>query len=176
MPDQFRCVTCGVVHEGVPLAYRVLKPLDLMRLGRGRLGTIHGEWATLRERDGSERYFLLGQLLFPIDEGDEFAFTVWVEQSAVDMDRILSRWEDDDRVDDPPTEGKLNVTLPGYEDTNGLAVRVHQRPPGMRPFVELTTDDHVLSMYQRDGMPHAEVHRLAAVAKSPRRLRGLFGS
>jgi hypothetical protein len=109
-----------------------------------------------------QHFFVRAQLSLPIQGSDEvFAWTVWVTQSEASFRRIVERWHEPDRVNDPPTFGYLSAILPYQPSTLNLNARLHQRAVGLRPLVELEPTDHPLAVEQREGITWARVQALA---------------
>jgi hypothetical protein len=61
---------------------------------------------------------------------------IWVQVAATDFYRILSNWNKSDVGD--VLEGEMNSNLPCYKhSTLNLKLRLHTRPDGLRPYVEV---------------------------------------
>jgi hypothetical protein len=75
-----------------------------------------------------------------------------VSQSHASMERLLAAWDSPERAILEPTFGWLSSRLDGYPETLNMKTRVHQRPPGERPLVELEATDHPLAVEQRSGI------------------------
>lgn len=123
-------------------------------------------------------HFILANIELPHREHETFVYTCWISLSDASFQRINERWEATDRENDEPTFGWLSSVLPTYEPTTwALKARVHQRPVGERPWVELEPTDHPLSIEQRSGIDDT---RIAAVwhsfSPSRRELKKLYGN
>jgi len=162
MADSYICGTCGKTHQGAPLrwgpdapnAWAAMAQHD--REKRGELGT---DQCVIDE----ERFFIRGQIEIPVvDVKDVFAWLVWIEVSAQDFGRMSKLWTVAGREQkDPSHSGVLANELAIYEEqTLGLKVKLHTRPVGERPFVEVVAD-HKLRDEQRDGISSHHVQDIA---------------
>ena len=71
-------------------------------------------------------------------------------------------WEIEGRESEPPYFGWLSTSLPCYEaETFLLKTRVHTRPVGRRPFIELEPTEHSLAIEQRNGITLKRVQEIA---------------
>ena len=48
--------------------------------------------------------------------------------------------------------GILSIPIPSYPETMGLAVSIHLRDDGIRPYVAIAPTDHPIYAEQRDGV------------------------
>lgn len=98
-------------------------------------------------------YFVRGCLEIPvIGEEEPFIWGVWVSLSRKNFEREKSLAKDPKRVEEPPYVGWFCSRVPVYPDTLLLKARVHSRPVGTRPAVELQRTDHPLAVEQRSGI------------------------
>ena len=146
----FRCATCGVWHEGVPLNFGI----DLPDLGippdqkTDRLWT-DGDFCVV---DGKE-FFIRGCVEIPVVDGPgPLIYGVWTSLSERSFRRARELGNGDVPPDEPPWFGWFANTLTGYPDTFLLKSLVHPRPGGLRPRIELEPTDHPLSVEQHDGI------------------------
>lgn len=150
----FRCEACGEEHSGLPLAYRMVQP---------DVDPREHDFAYLRDGELCKigpANFILANLELPYED-DKFVFTSWVSLSDESFAHIDERWEADDREFDEPVFGWFASLLPTYEPpTWALKTRVHQRPVGERPWIELEPTDHPLAIEQRSGI---SAERVAAL-------------
>jgi hypothetical protein len=112
-----------------------------------------------------EHFFIRGRLEIPIVGAEQpFAWDVWVTMGRADFDRAIEYWDTPGRERLlEPTGGYLSTTLPGYPDTLNLMSRVHTRPLGLRPYIELEPTDHPLSIEQRTGITWDRVEEIASL-------------
>ena len=98
-------------------------------------------------------HFILANLELPYKEHEKFVWTCWISLSDASLERIDNRWEAEGRENDEPAFGWFSNDLPTYDPpTWSLKARVHQRPVGERPWIELEPTDHPLAIEQRDGI------------------------
>jgi hypothetical protein len=166
----YECGSCGERHWA-PMSWRLEKP-DLDPGDSAFKFSREGELCTV-----GNHHFILANVELPHCGGEKFVWTCWVSLSDASFQRIDQRWEAADRQNDEPAIGWLSSILPTYEpSTWALKARVHQRPVGERPWVELEPTDHPLSLEQRNGIEDA---RLAAIyhvcSPSRRALKDLYG-
>ena len=99
--------------------------------------------------------FILANIELPVVGGDDpFVWTCWFSLSEASFERMDRLWEEPGREEQEPAFGWLSSALPTYvPSTIGLKARVHTRPVGERPWVELEPTQHPLAVEQRDGIP-----------------------
>lgn len=103
-------------------------------------------------RDGElcavgSHHFILANIELPYRGSQLFVWACWISLSDGGFQRIDERWAAQDRENDEPAFGWLSSILPTYVPTTwALKARVHQRPVGERPWVELEPTDHPLSI------------------------------
>jgi hypothetical protein len=115
---------------------------------------IKGEW-----------FFAHGLIEIPVIDCDEpFSWGVWVSLSKENYDRMAQLWETSGREHEPPYFGWLSTQLPVYSPTTiNLKTRLHTRPIGQRPFIELEPTGHPLAVEQRKGITRARVEQIADI-------------
>ena len=108
-----------------------------------------------------EDYFIRGCLEIPVHGEDEpFIWGVWVSLSRERFKREKRLADDPKRVEEPPYVGWFCSRVPIYPDTLLLKARVHCRPVGTRPFIELQPTDHLLAVEQRSGISVQRVREI----------------
>ncbi|MFJ5231016.1 DUF2199 domain-containing protein [Kitasatospora sp. NPDC088391] len=114
-----------------------------------------------------QHFFVKGLIEIPVlGSAEVFSWGVWVSLSRDNFGRALERWETPGREGEPPYFGWLSTELPIYSpDTVNLRTRVHTRPVGERPYVELEPTDHPLAVEQRTGITRDRVHEIAAAVR-----------
>jgi hypothetical protein len=117
---------------------------------------------------GGERYFVRGLLVIPVAGAEEdFTWGVWVEVSEGSFERMSELWQTPNREREPPYPGWLANALPSYAaSTLGMLARVKTRPVGLKPVVQVSADDHPLSVEQQQGIPLDRVREIAAALGS----------
>ena len=163
MSDSYLCNICGERHDGAPLSWGPDAPdmwVDLPSTGREKRGEVGTDQAMIDE----EHFFIRGRLEIPVvDTGDQFAWLVWVEVKVDDLFHMSERWTMEDRETTSPYEGRLANNLGVYSHpTLGLQVKIHTRPVGERPYIEVL-EDHMLFHEQRDGISSHRVRSYAAI-------------
>ena len=159
----WRCATCGDAHRGLVTVFGPSSPdpWASATAGQRAAGGINADTCVLTIDDDTF-YFIRGEI--PIDivdsDSDDFAWAVWVSLSEQNMQRLAGVWDQPERVELPPMFAWLSNELSVYErSTTNLAVNVHQREPGIAPWIELDpADDHPMVHEQREGIT---LHHLA---------------
>ena len=163
MSDDFEyvCHRCGEKHAGLPYAYGGAYAPDYWNdeLANDETSLLDEELCVI----GGENFFVRARIILPvIDEVREFEWGVWVSLSHTNFERTVELWTAEGREQEPSYFGFVATTLPTYEPTTlELKSRVHTRPVGERPVVELEPTDHPLAVEQRDGITRARVQEIA---------------
>jgi len=126
------------------------------RTKRGELGT---DQCVIDEK----HFFVRGRIEIPVlDTGEVFAWLAWVEVSPSDFVRMSNVWTVAGREKKSPLcEGSVANELPIYgSPTLGLTAKLHTRPVGVRPLVEVT-GAHELVNEQRNGISSHQVQEIA---------------
>ena len=163
MSDSYTCRTCSGEHPGPPLVWGAEAPTPYLSLPpEERDRALLSSDQCVIETPDDVHYFVRGRLEIPILGSEEgFAWLVWVSQSATSFARANELWTTPGREREPPTFGWLCSDLPYPETTLHLKTRVHTRPVGERPVVELEPSDHPLTMEQREGITWRRVQEIA---------------
>lgn len=159
----FTCRVCGQFHDELPLRFGPPAPAAYYEIPEDER-----EERCLLSSDqcavDRNRFFIVGNLELPIIGSTElFSWDIWVELSQKDFERAYALWEQPGRESEPPYSGSLATLLPDYPETIGLKVRVHTRPVGLRPFIELESSNHPLVTEQRQGITMDRIQRLAEI-------------
>jgi hypothetical protein len=156
MEFQFKCVSCGQVHCGMPtfgahapLSYYEVPAAE--REARCGLGTdecvIDEKW-----------FFVRGCIEIPVHgETECFSWGVWVSLSEASFKQWSECFDAPKRSHIGPFFGWLNAWLKPYPDTINLKAKVCLRDNGIRPYIELEPTDHPLAIEQRDGISKARL-------------------
>lgn len=117
----------------------------------------------------AQHFFVKGLIEIPVqDGGDVFSWGVWVSLSRENFFRMADSWDTPGREAEEPSFGWLNTELPVYAPTTvDLKTRVHTRPLGERPYVEVEPTDHPLAIEQRNGITPARVRAIAEAVLHP---------
>ncbi|MDG4788449.1 DUF2199 domain-containing protein [Micromonospora sp. WMMD1102] len=161
MHDQrYQCRCCGQQHEGLPFSYGSDAPAYWRDdLAQDEQSLLDDELCIIQ----AQHFFVRARIVIPVlDATAEFDWTVWVSLSRANFERMTDLWTTPGREREPSYFGWLSSELPGYEPTTlNLKTRVHTRPVGERPSVELEPTDHPLAVEQRTGITLDRVQRFA---------------
>jgi hypothetical protein len=165
------CVACNQEHSGPPLAWGPAAPdawTQLAETERAERGEISSDQCVIDDL----RFFVLGRLEIPVVRSEDiFAWLVWVEVKPNDFFDISEKWNLLGRENTPPYDAALANQLGLYEGaTSGLQIRLHTRPIGDRPSIEVL-GSHQLADEQKNGITEARVqeiaHLLTHVSQNP---------
>lgn len=160
MPTSFKCATCGQEHDGLPQDYSFGLPdevFELRFLERYRRSRSNSDLCTLDE----SRFFIRGVIPLPFRSSDEeYCWGVWVEVSQADHDKYVLGY-DEDLSSEPSFNGRLANSIPGYEETKGLAVSAKFGAQGQRPSYSLDPSlTHKLASDQNTGITEERHHEM----------------
>jgi hypothetical protein len=148
----YYCATCGEYHKDLPMAYGAAVPV-----GYFLIPETEREKRCFLTKDQCEiddkEYFIRGRI--PLDvEGNKnmFFWNVWVKITQKDYNRVAEKWDDENRVLEPPYTGILASELEPYPHTQGLSIKVITQPVGIVPTVILEEYDHPLYFEQESGI------------------------
>jgi hypothetical protein len=163
MAVAYTCRICGLVHDGLPLSWGPDAP-DMWAEMSPDERSQRGEAGTDQTVIDDRHFFIRGRIEDPITEtGETFAWLVWVEVSATDFFEMSELWTVEGReTKAEPCDGRLANSLRIYEEpTLGLSVKVHTRPVGDRPFVEIMGEHQLRDEQIRGITLHRvkEIHR-----------------
>lgn len=155
------CSRCGARHEGVPLDWARDRP-DYWDGGRTEGDWLSDDLCTWTDDAGQPSYFIRGVLPIPIPEtGKELGYGVWSSLSATSFRRVVERWDEPARVDEPSYFGWLSNQILGYPDTLNLPLDVVVQEIDKRPVLMLHDGDHPLIQEQRRGVSMGRVQEIA---------------
>ncbi|MFJ7250206.1 DUF2199 domain-containing protein [Kitasatospora sp. NPDC098652] len=117
----------------------------------------------------AQHHFVKGLVEIPvIGSSDVFSWGVWVSLSPENFSRAADLWDTPGRESEKPYFGWLTTELPVYSpSTVNLKTRLHTRPIGRRPLIELEPTDHPLAVEQRTGITLARVREIAQAVLHP---------
>lgn len=161
MSEGFICRVCGQHHPELPMSFGTEAPAVYFAIPedeRTARCELTEEVCVVDDRE----FFIRGCLEIPVVDGPQpFVWGVWTSLSHASMQRMGQIWDRPGREGEPPCFGWLCTSLPLYPDTLQLKTRVHIRPLGQRPFVELEQNDHPLAIEQRTGITLDRVRQIA---------------
>ncbi|MFD7710342.1 DUF2199 domain-containing protein [Streptomyces sp. NPDC059786] len=122
----------------------------------------------------AQHYVVKGLIEMPVvGSGELFSWGVWVFLSRENFSRAADLWYTAGRECEEPYFGRLTTELLAYPSTTlNLRNRVHIRPVGERPCVELEPTGHPLAVEQRTGITLERVRDIAAGVLHPGGDRG----
>lgn len=167
----FKCTACYKVHEGSP-SFSYDAPVHYSELSDDEKAKaqLDSDTCVITHDEGVDR-FVRVVLEVPIaGVSQPFTWGVWVSLSQASFERYLGTWDDPDESDS--YFGWLCNRLPFYPDTNGLMTMVRPRKHGLRPYLELKPDSHLLAMHQHEGISvqlAQEIAECAIHSNHPRR-------
>ncbi|WP_407988795.1 DUF2199 domain-containing protein [Kitasatospora sp. CMC57] len=163
----FICTCCGEHHAEVPLNFSSPAPAYwLPEMGGDAKSVLTADQCVIQ----GESFFVQGLIEIPvIGTDDVFSWGVWVSLSRPNFDRASELWETAGRESEPPYFGWLSTELFLYSpSTINLKTRLHTRPVGTRPFIELEPTDHPLAVEQRTGITRERVQQIAEAVLHPK--------
>ena len=156
----FRCRDCDQEHPGPPMAFASPAPdFWLPEFADDPESFLEEELCVIQRK----AYFVRALIEIPVhDAPDSFSWNVWVSLSRDSMRMMTDHWETPGREADPSYFGWLSTELLPYAPTTvNLKTRVHTRPLGERPVVELEPTGHPLAVEQREGITLTRVQEFA---------------
>ncbi|MDN5201960.1 DUF2199 domain-containing protein [Fulvivirgaceae bacterium BMA10] len=148
----FYCVSCGLYHKDLPMAYESDGPEQYFQIPesqREMRSDITQDTYVLDEKS----FFIKGQIRIPVsDSKDDFAWNVWIEITEDDFTREQEQWLEENRFLSEPYSGTLDTQLTCYPNTIGLNVKIRTQQVGIIPIVELEESNHPLSLEQEIGI------------------------
>ena len=157
--DGFRCHTCGLWHEGVPLDYSYDSPHYWSEELKSDLNSFHNsDFCVIRRK----YFFIKGVIEIPvIGHSDRFSFGVWVSLREQNFQRMVDISNDPAIVEEPAYFGWLSNSIDLYTETLNLKTNVKHRGAKLRPYIELEPTDHLLAIEQRNGITWDRVREIA---------------
>ena len=161
----YECHVCGQEHPGPPSSWGPPAPdaWGLLNESQRSEGELSSDQCVLSDGERG-RCFVLGRLEIPVHgQPESFAWLVWVEVQPIDLQDMHEKWLQQGRESTSPYEGLLANHLSIYKhDTLGLPVRLHTRPVGERPFIEVAGEHH-LATEQQEGIEESRVQEIAEI-------------
>ncbi len=156
----FVCRICGNRHDPLSLSFQVDSPDTWNAISpadRPHRGELSSDTCII----DNQFFFVRGNIEIPvIGESKPFSYGAWVSLAEQNFRRCCALWASPGREKEPSYFGWLNTQLPGYPDTFNLKIRLHTRPVGERPFIELEPTAHPLAVEQRTGITLSRVQEI----------------
>lgn len=160
----FICTTCGEYHSELPMVLGPAAPAAWEQLPANERAA-RGELSSDQCVIDDSQFFVRGRLEIPVAGSTEsFTWLVWVGLSREYFTRAYEFWFKEGRESEPPYPANLQSALPYSPGTLNLAVRLHTRPVGQRPYVEVVTHEHVLYRQQQHGVTLEQVQAIVESA------------
>jgi hypothetical protein len=163
----FKCNSCGEMHEGSP-SFSYPHPLayELLSEEERRKAKLNSDLCMLSNENGAHR-FVRVVLEIPIHGVDEpFTWGVWASLSEGNFMRYLDTCNNPDESDS--YFGWFCNRLPYYPNTVNLKTNVRPRKGGMRPYLDLERNGHLLAEHLYNGITVQLAQEIAEVAQHRR--------
>ena len=156
----FKCGKCSKIHEGSPsFGYDAPWHYSGLSVEERAYSELKSDTCVIRHDEGVDR-FIRVVLEVPIHGVDKpFMWGVWVSLSEKSFTRYLETWDEPDESDS--YFGWLCNRLPYYEDTINLKVQVRPRRGGLRPYLELERNGHLLAEHLCEGISIQQAQEIA---------------
>jgi hypothetical protein len=166
----WECSLCDDEHEGTPLLFGADAPWRLFVPEEDFASRVELTEGLCVVDDA--QFFLRGHLELPVhDHEAPFVWSVWCSISRASFERMTANWDDPARVHTAPYFGWLVTELPYEPSTRNLKTNLHERAPGIVPYILVEPTDHPLAVAQREGVTlawvRATAHALATGAPLP---------
>ena len=162
MNPGYKCVTCGQWHDDLPMCFGPAAPYLYETMPpeeRVQRAEINADQCVIDD----EHFFVRGRLeISVLDNDGPFVWLVWVSLSLDNFMRACELWETPGREKELPYFSWLSSKLPYRPDTLSLKTKVHTRPVGQRPFIELEPIDHPLAIEQRNGITMSRIQEIVS--------------
>lgn len=159
MAIRFKCACCDEIVEDMP-SFAWEKPLSYFEVPKETREAdifLTGELCVIAD----ERFFIRGCIEIPVfGSEDPFIWGVWVSLSEENFMEFQESLAKNERSSYGPYPGWLNVSIPAYPETENLKAIIHIRNDGIRPYIELETNEHPLAIEQQEGIT---VNRVAEI-------------
>jgi hypothetical protein len=159
MQNIWTCSRCGEVHQSTP-GYSFGAPWPWYGIPEHQRHDceLSDNFCALFDQD----FFVRGCIEIPVlGGGDPLIWGVWVSLSKENFERQKKMLSNPARIDEPPQFGWLCSRIQVFPDTLLLKTRVHSRPVGTRPYIELEPTQHPIAVEQRNGISQERVREIA---------------
>lgn len=163
MIEDYKCRTCGKVHEDLPTSFAAEFPdmyANLNRDQRDARAVIGSDQCIIDQT----WFFLRGCLEIPIvGSQNPFLWGLWASVREKVFDEIEECWELEGRETRGPFKGRLANSLAEYPETLNLKLKIVIQPVGTRPLFTLEEGEHQLAIEQATGISRTRALDLAAM-------------
>ncbi|KZN99719.1 DUF2199 domain-containing protein [Pseudobacillus badius] len=158
----YTCRCCGNYHNELPMSYGRPVPdycYEIPLEEQEERIEMNEDLCIIDE----EYFFVRGCIEIPVVDGEgPFIWDVWVSLSENNFHQTIDYWETEGREQKlEPMFGWLSTALPCYPETINLKTRVHTRPVGFSPSIELEPTEHLLAVEQREGIMVERIKQMA---------------
>lgn len=173
---RWKCHNCEEWHTGPCLDFSYDAPIywsdEDQKTNQANLRGVEQLPKTYLDEDlciiNGEDFFVRGILHLPIiGTAETLRWGIWGSLSKENFQKLISVFEEPERVELPPMFSWLSNKIDEYTDTLNLKMYAHIREPGERPIFELEPTDHPLSQEFHKGISPERVKEIMT-----RRLRG----
>lgn len=159
---RWTCSRCGEEHVGLPLDWAFDAPA-YWDGGRTEDDFLTEDLCVWTDDEPKLNFFIRGVLEIPVAGSEQtLGYGVWSSLSKDSFKRVVDRWDDPGRVEQPPYFGWLCNSLPGYPETLSLPLDVVPQELETRPLIVLHEGDHPLVVEQHEGI---SMERAQAIAE-----------
>ena len=160
----FRCSACGRDHDEDEVSFASPVPLQwgLLRPEERAASDITDDVCIISSSEGLSFYVRCSLEIPILGSQQTYSWGVWCSISEASMREMHEHWDGPERAHMGHYFGWLCTSIPTYPDTAFLKASVQQRPPGLRPLVELHPCDHPLVVDQRQGMERQRLQSILA--------------
>ena len=154
------CNICGKEFDNLPMYFGAEAPWHLM-VGEAEFSSRVELTNDQCVVDG-KHFFVRGHIEIPVlDAKESFIFSVWSSLSEQSFHHMDTRWDNSERVNDPPYFGWLCSSISIYPDTIGLKTSVQSRAVGIVPLLTLELTAHPLTVEHHQGINMDRVFQIA---------------
>jgi hypothetical protein len=166
---RWKCHSCEEWHTGPCLDFSYNAPIywseEDEKANQASLRNVDQSPSTFLDEDlciiNDEDFFVRGILHLPIiGTAETFRWGIWGSLSRENFQKLVSVFDDLERVDLPPMFSWFSNNISEYPDTLNLKMYAHVREPGDRPIFELEPTDHPLSQEYHHGISPERVREI----------------
>jgi hypothetical protein len=147
----FKCSHCGAMHEGSPsFGYDAPWHYEQLSEAERAQAKLTSDTCEIHHDEGTD-YFIRAVVEIPVHGvAEPFLWGVWVSLSEKRFERYIETWDNPDEHD--AYFGWFCNRLPWYSETLGLKTMAHPRKEGVRPWLEIERNGHLLAEHLNEGI------------------------